>query len=1231
MFQLSSLNKIFNSEGETFLKKFKLTHKGDPIFAHKFVGSDSNVLLLGLDQFTIKNHFYVTGEKIQYTDVAGSGQIGIQHGVNGVGAATTLPSEVFVIKVDEDHFKVAATKALAISNSPIGLTTVGSGSTHTFSAIKQNSKCVISLDNVIQSPLYPRIDGGTTLAATIPNREVLFTDAQGYQRFDLIKIGNEVMRIQTVGFGGVANNVLVDRAWLGTIQETHAVGDAIQKVYGDYNIIEDTIHFADVPYGGNRQTVGVSSANFDLPNDNFTVLTELISTGDKVKLRSLNPPSPLSGNADYFLIKNAPNNFSFAADRADALLGNKINLTSAGIGTHNLLFADVLRGSSFQGRSFIRSDYTGNNVFDDVADQFTGIGKTFTLKKDNANTIGISTDYGAVLINNIFQKPDIDYEFVDSPSPGITSVTFTGNAIAGFTERYSDSNVNANRLPRKGIIADISNTNGFGYQPQAVGIITAKVSAGGTISSVSLGYTGTGYRGTGLTVPKFRIVGGQSVTSAGGTFSVVDGSIKDIFLDDGGSGYYISTITDAAYNHQTGLTTVTTSADHGLSTGDRVQLQGIAYTCTYSGSKTITNAKYDNTSGIMTVTTATNHGLGVGSGVIITGLGMTCQLDNGASTHTYPRTTDPYYAGSVIISKTAQTFTIQVGPSTVPTFYKTGGRSQGALLAPRPYDKNATSFEVTVVDNTKFQVNAGTTTAHHWYNRGGLVHKPFNVSVDAPVAYDDIKLISGSTGIGASVTVKIGAGSSIEDIVITNTGYGYTVGEKLSIAGIPTDSSAGTNFVATQFTVKETQDDEFAAWVFGKLQILDDFSSEFDGKKTQFTIKENNKAISIEKDPGSPISLDDVLLIFLDDVLQKPVTAYEFTGGTQIKFTEAPKSGSKLQVLFYRGTDADISSDTAIQEIKKGDSLQIMSSPQMKNIVAQDKRIVREIVSRDTLQTTLYKQQGITNAVSPKRPVTWCKQRDDLYVDGIRVSKARDIYGGRVFPAARIIADVGVNDTAVYTDAGSLIFSKAEAPDINEFAIKIIDGEKNDIGFGTTGFTNPIVEKSTVTVSGDAGSIVGIGSTVKGIQFEFYIPLDSPLRENQYGGLTKTGISTGDYFVVTRSNVGAGVTAKSGIGTNFETVGIATQFLDGVYQVSHLTQVGSGQKMRVHVEIESGHGLNFTGLTSGVGSYYGSYSWTKFNTGTVGFAFTTNTQNGLTGLSTAAHVVRSTKLLQDYT
>ena len=71
--------------------------------------------------------------------------------------------------------------------------------------------------------------------------------------------------------------------------------------------------------------------------------------------------------------------------------------------------------------------------------------------------------------------------------------------------------------------------------------------------------------------------------------------------------------------------------------------------------------------------------------------------------------------------------------------------------------------------------------------------------------------------------------------------------------------------------------------------------------------------------------------------------------------------------------------------------------------------------------------------------------------------------------------------------------------------------------------------------------------------------------------------------------------------------------------------------MRVHAEIMSGHGLNFTGLSSGVGNYYGAYSWAKFTTGTVGLAFSCNTLNGLTGLTTAPQIQRTSKLSLDYT
>ena len=143
------------------------------------------------------------------------------------------------------------------------------------------------------------------------------------------------------------------------------------------------------------------------------------------------------------------------------------------------------------------------------------------------------------------------------------------------------------------------------------------------------------------------------------------------------------------------------------------------------------------------------------------------------------------------------------------------------------------------------------------------------VSFDAPIPYDDIRLISSSTGIGASASIVVGSGLSISSFQLNNIGYGFTVGEQLRIAGIPTVTSIGSSFANAIFTVRETRDDEFAGWVLGKLQVLDDFSSEFNSIKTTFTITENGVPLSIEKTSGSPINLADVLLIFINDVLQK--------------------------------------------------------------------------------------------------------------------------------------------------------------------------------------------------------------------------------------------------------------------------------------------------------------------------------------------------------------------------
>ena len=152
-------------------------------------------------------------------------------------------------------------------------------------------------------------------------------DVRGFSQYDLIKIGNEIMRIQVIGFGTMSNNILVDRAWLGTFEEPHTGNAAVSLLKGDYQIREDKIHFTDVPFGGTRQTVGVSSAAVNTVNNTFSALTEVFSTGTQVKLRSITPPSPLQGNRDYYIIKNDTNNFSFADTKGDALTGVSINLT----------------------------------------------------------------------------------------------------------------------------------------------------------------------------------------------------------------------------------------------------------------------------------------------------------------------------------------------------------------------------------------------------------------------------------------------------------------------------------------------------------------------------------------------------------------------------------------------------------------------------------------------------------------------------------------------------------------------------------------------------------------------------------------------------------------------------------------------------------------------------------------------------------------------------------------
>ena len=53
--------------------------------------------------------------------------------------------------------------------------------------------------------------------------------------------------------------------------------------------------------------------------------------------------------------------------------------------------------AKFSGRTFLRSDYSENMIFDDNSHEFSGIGRTYTMKVGGLDTTGVSPGNGICL------------------------------------------------------------------------------------------------------------------------------------------------------------------------------------------------------------------------------------------------------------------------------------------------------------------------------------------------------------------------------------------------------------------------------------------------------------------------------------------------------------------------------------------------------------------------------------------------------------------------------------------------------------------------------------------------------------------------------------------------------------------------------------------------------------------------------------------------------------------
>ncbi len=911
-----------------------------------------------------------------------------------------------------------------------------------------------------------------------------------------------------------------------------------------------------------QSPVNTTLVSDSLKSSNFITLAGISSffSGDIIKINNefMKIDTVGIGGTNILLVRKGQLNSVIedhsAGDTVTKFLGNyqivedTINFTDAPKGSKGP--SGLTTTSTFVGRVFTHTGipggsqetYSNNFVFDTVQEQFTGISTNFILKSGGSDVIGFATNTGVLLLNEIFQNPNDDY--IISETAGITSVSFTG---VGVTNSYD---VNVSSVPRGGVIVSVGESASFGYQPLVAAGGTAIVSSAGTITSVSIGNSGSGYR-------------------------------------------------------------------VGLQTNILVRA------VTSSGVTTIGEANV--TAGLVTSVTITNGG---------------------------------------------------------------SGFSQSS---------------------------------------------PPNLEFEKPLNYENMRLVGSSTGIGASVSVRVGSASSIISFQITNFGYNYKIDDVLSIeeggqSGILTDASAGNAFKTFSLTVLDVFNDSFAGFTFGELEKLNTFENLFDGTRRTFPITKTIGAvetpITLRSGKGSPIRVEDNCLVFLNDILQIPFESYVFNGGSQITFLEAPKSDDKVRIYYYRGSEHDVLDVDILETVKTGDSLIINKYPDvgLNDFYQQEPRTVTGITTSDSVTTNTYIDVGITTLRSLQRPVTWKKQIQDVFVNNIGIGKDRVELEPGIRPTAYIIKSVSAGSTEIFTDTAVPLFNQVD--DIIEVkqsvlifdrttktgvaatavvsaagtisSVVISDGGSGytvaphvsigvtagigtiHAGIGTTstnatavatvsgvgtisaisvsnagsGYTNTnppsvLVESESITqdiltdikYEGDFGHIVGIGtSTVAGIgtamQFDLFIPQDSVLRDASVVGsaITVSGISSGYYFTTFETNVGSGLTAyENAIGTS--PVGIGTSFLDNIYRVHSAKTIqgpafgiGATTLRRVTVSVSSTEGI---GIGSG---FFGKFSWGRlhdFNKKGVS-PFTVINNDGITGIKTGPVIIRTRDLKESY-
>lgn len=365
---------------------FELRHNNLPIFQRYFNGQDPNVVGIGssLSRILVPFHNFVSGEEVEYDYEFDFTHLPIQiepTNIPGIGVTNILPQKLFIIKENDLYIKFAATAQDATVENPLPIifSSVGIGTLHSISSKNVDSRVLVTVDNIIQSPIV-----GTGVTVSLASNVNLITDvidlssSTNFYNGDLIKINDEIMQIRTVGFT-TSSNLLVKRPFMGTNLGVHTIGDVVEKLSGNYTISKNQINFASAPYGA----IPVSSPNNKPDDRDYSGITTSSKFSGRCFLRSAVPGDQFGAYYDNYIFDDISEQFTGVTTNFSLKVGNQ------DISNFSLDSAVVLVRDVFQSPEVITNvNSTGNYKLN------AGISSV------NVNFIGLTTFYNSDVINS---------------------------------------------------------------------------------------------------------------------------------------------------------------------------------------------------------------------------------------------------------------------------------------------------------------------------------------------------------------------------------------------------------------------------------------------------------------------------------------------------------------------------------------------------------------------------------------------------------------------------------------------------------------------------------------------------------------------------------------------------------------------------------------------------------------------------------------------------------------